>query len=98
MFLKKKDPEALKYLDINLRNRDNLNIVHVIAMNSSVNQFKSLLNNAKHLNPATDYTSEDIFNLLNQSLSQKQAYKTPLFLSYPSIELCDLFINYGANP
>ena len=67
-------------------------------MNSSVTQFKSLLNNAKHLNSSTDYTSEDVFNLLNMSLSPKQAYKTPLFLSYPSIELCDLFVSYGANP
>lgn len=28
----------------------------------------------------------------------KQTYKTPLFLSYPSVELCDLFVTYGANP
>lgn len=67
-------------------------------MNSSIPQFKSLLNNCKNLNSSTNFTSEDIFTLLNQSLSKKQAYKTPLFLSYPSIELCDLFVTYGANP
>ena len=70
----------------------------MIAINSSVNQFKSLLNNCKHLNPACDYTSEDIFTLLNSSFSKDQEYKTPLFLSYPSIELFDLFVNYGADP
>lgn len=56
------------------------------------------MNNARHLNENNDYSSEDIFNLLNMSLSEKQYYKTPLFLSYPSIELCDLFVSYGANP
>lgn len=97
-WVKKKEPHNLKYLGVTLKNSKSLNLLHIIAMNSSIIQFKSLLNNCKHLNSSTDYTSEDIFNLLNQSLSKKQAYKTPLFLSYPSVELADLFVTYGANP
>lgn len=97
-WVKKKEPASLPLLNINLRNSEQLNILHVIAMNSSIPQFKSLLGNCKHLNSSCDYTSDDIFTLLNQSLSAKQPYKTPLFLSFPSIELCDLFVQFGANP
>lgn len=64
-WVKKKEPQNLKYLDITQRNKDNLNILHIIAMNSSVNQFKSLLNNCNHLNTVCSYTAEDIFSLLN---------------------------------
>lgn len=66
---KKKEPASLPYLNINIRNSEHLNILHVIAMNSSISQFKSLLSNCKHLNSSCDYTSEDILTLLNQSLS-----------------------------
>lgn len=36
-WVKKKEPQNLKYLDINLKNHEQLNILHIIAMNSSVN-------------------------------------------------------------
>lgn len=35
-WIRTKDPHSSRYLDINLKNRDNLNILHVIAINSSI--------------------------------------------------------------
>ena len=62
---REKYPEYVKYMNIKDRDADKMNILHVIAQSQSTIMFKALINNIKMLNPYTDYTLDDVEELLN---------------------------------
>ena len=59
-YARKKDPKTLKFLQVDLLNKQDLSLLHIIAQNHSVNQFQTLLDNCQENNPSNTYTLEKI--------------------------------------
>lgn len=72
--------------------------MHLISENSSIAQFNTLLNNTDQNNMFSDYTFANIQSMLNAPVTSEEPYKTPLYFSYPNVELADLLISKGADP
>lgn len=62
---KERHRESVKHMSIKERDADKLNLLHVIAQSQSTIMFKALVNNIKMLNPYTDFTLDDVEELLN---------------------------------
>lgn len=71
--------------------------MHIVAENHSVRMLDALFSNTRDRNEYTDYTAEDLAELLSEPVSAHEPYKTPLYFAFPRIDLCDTMISHGAD-
>ena len=64
-WVKINEPENFKFLSVKLKDKENFNIMHIIAQNQSLEMLEAMFQNTMDKNDYTNYTERDLHELMS---------------------------------